>query len=314
VIPGSIRRPALPAVLLARFADEAGQVMAERRDRGRRLLVPVAQAAVDAGAFTVSPAGTSGSTLDRLLAEMDGRAGRAIDALLTGAFPPAPGDRAAIALLLALQLLVGRGHRERAIRAAALLGQVIAGNLPGGEDSEEEEGESEAAEEGDETTEEEGDETTEEEGGEESPEAAEALAGDEAEAEDEQVEIDVVDTPLDLTPVPELARLLAARTWQLVRFPSPALLTGDTPAVLWTRPGSSTAQRWGLGGADEVRVPLDPRHALIVARHAPAGEVVRDLDDRHARALNRTVAEATHLWMYYHPASDPLERVELASS
>jgi hypothetical protein len=306
----ALRRPALPAVLLGRFADGSGQVMAERRDRGRRLLVPVAQAAANAGAFAVSPGGTSGPALDGLLAEMDARAGRAIDGLLAGAFPPAPGDRAALALLLALQLLVGRGHRERAIRAAALLGQVIAGNLPDAEEaeeSEEEAGDAEAAEEPD--------EATEEEGTEESPETeTEAGAADDAESEDEQVEISVVDTPLDLTPVPELARLIVARTWQLVRFPSPVLLTGDTPAVLWTRPGAPIAHRWGLAGADEVRVPLDPRHALIVARHAPAGEVVRELDERHARALNRTVAEATHLWMYYHPGSDPLERVELAPS
>jgi hypothetical protein len=304
-----IRRPVLPAVLLARFADGTGQVMAERRDRGRRLLVPIAQAASDAGAFAVSPGATAAPALDRLLGEVDARAGRAIDALLAGAFPPAPEDRAALALLLALQLLVGRGHRERAMRAAALLGQVIAGNLPDAEESEEAEepaGEVEAAEEADEPAEEEG-----------SEEAADAPAAEEVEGdaeEEEEVEIGVADTPLDITPVPELARLLVARTWQLVRFPARVLLTGDTPAVLWTRPGVQTAHRWGLGGADEVRVPLDPRHALIVARHAPAGEVVRDLDERHARALNRTVAEATHLWMYYHPASDPLERVELAPS
>jgi hypothetical protein len=308
-----IRRPVLPAVLLARFADASGRVMAERRDRGRRLLVPVAQAAVDAGAFALSPGETSVAALSRLLAEVDARAGQAIDTLLAGAFPPSPGDRAALALLLALQLLAGRGHRERTIRAAALLGQVIAGNLP---DTEETDGteEAEEAEEAASETEaaEETEEDEEEESAEEPSEAAEAAAADDAEAEDEQVEIGVADTPLDLTSVPELARLLAARTWQLVRFPAPILLTGDTPAVLWTRPGAPTAHRWGLGGADEVRLPLDPRHALIVARHAPAGEVVRDLDERHARALNRTVAEATHLWMYYHPASDPLERVELA--
>jgi hypothetical protein len=304
-----IRRPVLPAVLLARFADESGQVMAERRDRGRRLLMPLAQAAADAGGFAVSPGQTSAPELDRLLGEVDARAGRAIDAVLAGAFPPAPGDRAALALLLALQLLVGRGHRERAMRAAALLGQVIAGNLPDAEDADEAEeaeetaSEVEAAEESDEPAEEEG-----------SEEAAEASAAEEADAEDEEVEIGVADTPLDITPVPELARLLVARTWQLVRFSAPVLLTGDTPAVLWTRPGAATGHRWGLGGADEVRVPLDPRHALIVARHAPAGEVVRDLEERHARALNRTVAEATHLWMYYHPGSDPLERVELAPS
>lgn len=301
-----IRRPVLPAVLLARFADGTGQVIAERRDRGRRLLVPIAQAAADAGAFAVSPGGTSAPALDRLLGEVDARAGGAIEALLGGAFPPAPGDRAALALLLALQLLVGRGHRERAMRAAALLGQVIAGNLPDAEDAEETEETADEVE-----TAEEVDEPAEEEGPEE---AADPPAAEEVDAEDEEIEIGVADTPLDIAPVPELARLLAARTWQLVRFPGPVLLTGDTPAVLWTRPGATTAHRWGLGGADEVRVPLDPRHALIVARHAPAGEVVRDLDERHARALNRTVAEATHLWMYYHPGSDPLERVELAPS
>ena len=113
--------------------------------------------------------------------------------------------------------------------------------------------------------------------------------------------------------VPLLARQLAARTWQLVRFPSRVLLTTDTPAVLWTPSEAAKPYQIGLGSAHEVRVPLDPRHALIVARHAQAGEIVRDLSDRHARALNRTVAEAAAEWMYYHPESDPLEGVELPS-
>jgi hypothetical protein len=117
---------------------------------------------------------------------------------------------------------------------------------------------------------------------------------------------------LGLSALPALARLLSARTWQLVAFPRPALITGDTPAVLWTRAQALMPFGIRLGVADEVRVPLSPRHALILARHAPAGEVVRELGDRHAAALNRTVAEAAHEWMYYHPASDPLEGVELA--
>jgi hypothetical protein len=118
---------------------------------------------------------------------------------------------------------------------------------------------------------------------------------------------------LVLSAVPELARLLAARTWQLVAFARPIVLTGDTPAVLWTR--SRTPMPFGirLGLADEVRVPIGSRHALILARHAPAGEVVRELGDRHAAALNRTVAEAAQAWMYYHPGADPMEAVELPS-
>jgi|RhiMetdeSRZDD1v2_1073273.scaffolds.fasta_scaffold122283_1 hypothetical protein len=231
--------------------------MAERRDRSRRLLVPVEQAAAEAGGYAVDA-----PELDRLLSRIEERAAGALDRLLGGAFPPTGEDRASLTLLVGLQLVVGRGHRERSARAAEILAEVIGQRLPESEDAE---------------------------------------ASAEAPAE----------SPAGLTAVPHLARLLSLRTWQLVRFPGPLLLTSDTPAALWTRPGSPTARRWGLGGADEVRVPLDPRHALIIARHAPAGEVVRDLEERHARALNRTIAEAAHAWMYYHPGSDPLERVEL---
>jgi hypothetical protein len=116
-----------------------------------------------------------------------------------------------------------------------------------------------------------------------------------------------------LAAMPALARQLAARTWQLVRFPDPVLLTSDTPVVLWAPSTAGKAYQVGLGSAHEVRVPLDARHALIVARQAPAGEIVRDLGARQARALNRTVAEGAVEWMYYHPESDPLEGVELPS-
>ena len=116
-----------------------------------------------------------------------------------------------------------------------------------------------------------------------------------------------------LASMPALARQLAARTWQVVRFPTPVLLTSDTPVVLWAPSAAAKVYQVGLGSAHEVRVPLDARHALIVARRAPAGEIVRDLGERHARALNRTVAEGAAEWMYYHPASDPLEGVELPS-
>jgi Protein of unknown function (DUF4238) len=84
------------------------------------------------------------------------------------------------------------------------------------------------------------------------------------------------------------------------------LLTSDTPAVLWAPAAAAKPHQVGLGSAHEVRVSLDARHALIVARRAPSGEIVRDVSDRHARALNRTVAEAAAEWMYYQPESDTL--------
>lgn len=240
-------------------------MIAERRDRSRRLLLPVAEAAGEGGGHVVV-----GDDLAPLLDRIETRAVGAIDRICAGAFPPAGEDRAHLALLFGLQILLGRGHRERAAQVAEALGEVIGGSLPEAEDE------------------------------------PEGSAAEGAVDEGEPVR-------RALAAVPDFGRFLSARTWQLVRFPGRLLLTSDSPALLWTRPGSPVAHRWGLGGADEVRIPLDPRHALIIARHGPAGEVVRDLGDRHARALNRTVAESA-AWMYYHPESDPLGGVELTSA
>ena len=201
--------------------------------------------------------------------------------------------------LLQSELVLGRYHRAEAGRAATVVGQLIVSTIEDADEDEEDD--EEAAEE---TAEE-----TEAESKRPAPDPP-AVRG--------AREPDVLlpgQPPVgrSLASLPALARQLAARTWQMVRFPTPVLLTSDTPVVLWAPSAATKLYQVGLGSAHEVRVPLDARHALIVARHAPAGEIVRDLGERHARALNRTVAEAAAEWMYYHPESDPLERVELQS-
>ncbi len=166
-----VRRPVVPPSLLARFADPAGRLIAERRDRSRRLLVPVVEAVARAGTVGLAPGGAAGR-LTGLLDHVEARASDAVAGVLAGAFPPAGDDRAALALFVAVLLLVGPGHRERTTRAAALLGHMIAGSLPdaaGAGDAEEADeadvarapGEAEAADEPDE----------EEAGGEEADEA-----------------------------------------------------------------------------------------------------------------------------------------------
>ena len=274
------RRHRVPPFLLGRFADASGRVMAERRDRGRRLTLAAGEAAAQAGAYTVTSSQGS-ADLARLLARIEERAAGALDRMVGGAFPPPGADRAHLSVFLSVALLLGRGYRAGVARTAEILSEPIVAAMQ----------EMEAT----------------------LPEADEGGAGSVPETERDDIELD--DDPpvrLSLASLPALARVLSARTWQLARFPDRLLLTGDTPVVLWSRPGSARPYQFGLGAADEVRVSLDPRHALVLARRAPAGEVVRDLDERHARALNRTVAEAAHTWMYYHPDSDPLEAVELA--
>lgn len=296
-LPPLLERPLVPHFLLAGFAGADGQLMAERRDRTRRRLVRVDIVVAELGGYSLVADRADAPRLARLLGEAEARAADAALAITGGAFPPRGGDRASLALVLAVQLLLGRYHRAEAVRAAGLAGQLIVS-------------------------------TIEETEGEESPEGDEA---DDPAAEDVALETaeppeapsatgpTVVlpgqpPVPRSLALVPALAQQLATRTWQLIRFPARVLLTTDTPVVLWAPSAGAKPYQVGLGSAAEVRVPLDSRHALIVARHAPAGEIRRDLDERHARALNRTVAEAAAEWMYYHPESDPLEGVELPSA
>jgi len=298
----ALERPLVPRFLLAGFADAAGQLMAERRDRTRRRLVTVDAAVTELGRYTVPDDHTDGPALGRLLAEVEARAGAAAGRIRGGAFPPAASDRASLALALAGQLLLGRYHRAEAGRAATLVGQLIVSTIEGGETTEEgpEDPEAEAA-----------DSPSSEPASE--PEADHPTGGQATRSPDVLLP---GQPPVgrSLAPMPALARQLAARTWQLVRFADPVLLASDTPVVRWAPSSSGKLYQVGLGSAHEVRVPLDARHALIIARHAPAGEIVRDLGARQARALNRTVAEGAAEWMYYYPASDPLEGVELPST
>lgn len=282
------RRPLVPAFLLRPFADATGRLIMERRDRARRLLVPVEEAVAEIGTYRVAePAGAQGG-LDRVLGEIEARAAEALRAVLAGTFPPAGADRAALSVFVAVQILTGRGHRQELADAAEALDAVITPILENLEES-----------------------GSEESGSEESVEPPPTFAAPPAARVDVLVE-DGETVGVTLATLPRLARALAGRTWQLVRFAGPHLLTGDTPVILWGRAAAQHPGQAGLGMADEVRVPLDPRHALILARRAKLGEVVRELEERHARGLNRTVAEAARRWVYYHPESDPLERVELA--
>jgi Protein of unknown function (DUF4238) len=290
----ALERPLVPRFLLAGFADRAGQLMAERRDRTRRQLVSVDAAVTALGGYALAASRADAPALARLLAESETLAAEAVQRITAGAFPPRDPDRAALALVLAVQLLLGRYHRAEAGRAAALVGQLIVSTIEEAQATEEESEEAESEDDSEDAA----------------LEAPRAAPGEDA------PDVMLPGRPAvgrSLASLPALARQLTARTWQVVRFPSPALLTSDTPVVLWAPSAAVKLYQVGLGSSHEVRVPLDARHALIVARHAPAGEIMRGLGEHQARALNRTVAEGAVEWMYYHPESDPLEGVELPS-
>jgi Protein of unknown function (DUF4238) len=299
--PGT--RPIVPSFLLGGFADAAGQLMAERRDRTRRRLVPVPTVQRELGTYALSHERAGAATLGRLLEDAEARAAESVRRMTAGAFPPPPPDRASLAMVVAVQILLGRRHRAAAAQAAEVGGQIIVASLEAREteaESDDEPGSAEPGPAGSSAPPEQGPEDAGRDAG--AGPAEVVLSGERDRAS------------ASLAPALPLAGQIMGRIWQLVRFPEPVLLTSDTPVVLWMPSATAKPYQVGLGAADEIRLPLDPRHALIVARRARAGEIVRDLGERHARALNRTIAESAAEWMYYHPESDPLEGVELPSA
>lgn len=115
---------------------------------------------------------------------------------------------------------------------------------------------------------------------------------------------------------PYAAFLAFEYTWAVVRFPLPVLITCDVPVGLWREPGDTP---WmgvvGMATADEVRVPLDPSHVLILrSKHAPgqsrpeglylgAGEVYG--------AVVEGVLGWAYRWVFVHPTNPLFETLDV---
>ncbi len=112
-----------------------------------------------------------------------------------------------------------------------------------------------------------------------------------------------------LQAVPDTYELVQARTWQLLRFAEPCLMTSDAPVALWQPPGGPEWAGIGFGTAHELRLPIDRQHALILAWDAPSGEISREAPPEAAVALNQSVMCNAYRWLFYHPdqADPPLD-------
>lgn len=104
-------------------------------------------------------------------------------------------------------------------------------------------------------------------------------------------------------------------TWVVMRFPLPVLITCDVPVGLWREPGDAPWMGVGMATADEVRVPLDPSHVLILrSKHAPgqsrpeglylgAGEVYG--------AVVESVLGWAYRWVFMHPTNPLFETLDV---
>lgn len=109
-----------------------------------------------------------------------------------------------------------------------------------------------------------------------------------------------------------IATVLGSMHWTLVEFATPLIATSDHPAVLWPGAASRAPQAVDITAAGlieciEIRLPLSPRHAVLMSWSDRADEEDTRVRGSRAQAANFnafTVATADRQWFHL-PGSAP---------
>ena len=102
--------------------------------------------------------------------------------------------------------------------------------------------------------------------------------------------------------------LLWQRTWRLLEFGEPMLLTSDEPVAVF-RPEDNTAGIAGIADSRAIWLPLDRQHALAFT--LTGAEQVVPSGPTRARQINSIVATQARRWIFHHPDDNPLAGLEL---
>lgn len=101
------------------------------------------------------------------------------------------------------------------------------------------------------------------------------------------------------------------RSWRILEFDEPCLVTGDepvTPIGSFSGPGEPT----GLAVAEDVIFPLDPRHLLVMVRpDKRTAQRWRKCGVDQARDINQHIAFRAERHIIYQPGTDPLNGMVL---
>ncbi len=111
----------------------------------------------------------------------------------------------------------------------------------------------------------------------------------------------------------DLIPYFAKRSWQLLQFSAPLLVTGDEPVALVDRTATPGSEPLGLAGAQEIVFTADPAHALILVRpDRSKTEATRVGTPDMARLINRHVGFASHEYLVHAPGTEPLKGLHFA--
>jgi hypothetical protein len=290
-VSGPVRHHYVPQFYLRHFANEREQIkVIDRAPPQKTYKCPVRDVASERFFYRLETEVGASLELESTLSQIEGEARGALERLISDPFPPSGEDRELIGFFVGLQWLRGRDQRDTynnlvdQLSKLVLLNQprhVLRGNLRS------------------------------------------ALGREPTDAEVDQLlkrfsnykvtphQNESIQQTLKMAP--GLGRIASGRTWQLLRFAEPCLITSDSPVVTWTNPKhrSGPYSQNGFGMCDEIRFPIDMRHALILAAEAPAGEIVREGSSEQAKALNYSVAVNGYRRVFHHPDIDPLAGLKL---
>lgn len=99
----------------------------------------------------------------------------------------------------------------------------------------------------------------------------------------------------------------------IVHVGSNRLVTSDVPVVLYRAATESygVMPEIGLMYADELWMPLDPSHGLLLTRDFSTPRWLGDLPPAKVRAWNNALANASDRWTIWHPGSNAPSFVDL---
>jgi hypothetical protein len=111
---------------------------------------------------------------------------------------------------------------------------------------------------------------------------------------------------------PEVVAGLAGRRWIVLRMSEPILVTSDEPVTLWNQPRREDSfYGRGLLNSDEVRLPLDRQHMLVLTLEEPPSRLREELvPPRFARDMNRLTTSSAYEWVFAHPSYTDLPTVQ----
>jgi hypothetical protein len=283
---------------LRRFATANERIVMHQRAGDRHLETTVNTACAEVGFYEISAADIDPAfqdmhdpeIIEKTLSGIETDAKRVFDAMLSGSFPLTAENKFHTSLLLALQINRGWDFREKVAQIADSLMPYLVEIAT-------------------------------------SPEKVRAFLREHNlpmdEASIESFRADARKNPPRLVAgktflIQEALRAalrdtlphLLHRSWRILRFESPCLLTSDHPFGYWSPANKRISL--GIGNAPVVYYPLDRTSALAMHLRSRTEEFARVAGFTRAHQINALVASEASKWIFHHPDDRPLEGIDLA--